>query len=152
MSPQRVKDLRLAITERRWHFLSPEERERFLLEQLPEPEFSSQYDLLADFRHSGFRMLGDLVCDMEEENTRKERGHLLRESDAAAFAAMLRAYLAKPIVQPYREAVSGQCRTLLDAIVKPTHAVAYLVTMGKRDLLWALVPEQIERQVLRYDE
>lgn len=28
------------------------------------------YDLLSDFRHGGFRVLGDLVCDIDDENNR----------------------------------------------------------------------------------
>ena len=41
--------------------------ERFLREWLP--EFDDIYDLLTDFRFGGYRILGDIVCDMEDENT-----------------------------------------------------------------------------------
>ena len=44
-------------------------REAFLLKYLPEPEFMDWYDLLTDFRSSSYRILGDLVCDIDDENT-----------------------------------------------------------------------------------
>ena len=37
------------------------------------PEFEDIYDLLTDFRFGGYRILGDIVCDMEDENTGREK-------------------------------------------------------------------------------
>ena len=37
-------------------------REAFLRQYLPE-DFAEHFDLLTDFRCSGYRILGDLVCD-----------------------------------------------------------------------------------------
>ena len=44
--------------------------------------------------------------------------------------------------------VMAKCRELLTAIVRPTLAVRYVVALGRRDLLWDLLPEYIEKNVL----
>ena len=48
----------------------------------------------------------------------------------------------------YRDAVTAKCRELLTAIVRPALAVRYVVALGRRDLLWDLLPEYIEKNVL----
>ena len=48
----------------------------------------------------------------------------------------------------YRDAVTAKCLELLTAIVRPTLAVRYVVAIGRRDLLWDLLPEHIEKNVL----
>lgn len=66
MEPERIALLRQAVREQCWHFMDETNREAFLLEQLPETEFAAYYDLLSDFRFGGFRVLGDLVCDIDD--------------------------------------------------------------------------------------
>ena len=148
LPPERVSALRQAIREQAWHLMEEDARERFLREWLPEPEFEDAYDLLTDFRFGGYRILGDIVCDMEDENTGREKKHLFRESDSKAFTAMMRAFADKSVSRSYRDAVTAKCRELLTAIVRPTLAVHYVVALGRRDLLWDLLPEYIEKNVL----
>ena len=115
---------------------------------MPEPEFGDVYDLLTDFRFGGYRILGDIVCDMADENTGREKKQLFRESDSKAFTAMMRAFADKSASRSYRDTVTAKCRELLTAIVRPTLAVRYVVALGRRDLLWDLLPEYIEKNVL----
>jgi len=148
LPPERVSALRQAMREQAWHLMDEDARERFLREWLPEPEFEDVFDLLTDFRFGGYRILGDIVCDMEDENTGREKKQLFRESDSKAFTAMMRAFADKSASRSYRDAVTAKCRELLTAIVRPTLAVRYVVALGRRDLLWDLLPEYIEKNVL----
>lgn len=143
---EKVSALRQAMREQAWHLMDEDARERFLQEWLP--EFEDIYDLLTDFRLGGYRILGDIVCDMEDENTGREKKQLFRESDSEAFTAMMRAFADKSASRNYRDAVTAKCRELLTAIVRPTLAVRYVVALGRRDLLWDLLPEYIEKNVL----
>ena len=152
LPPEKVSALRQAIRERAWHLMDEDARERFLREWLPEPEFEDVYDLLTDFRFGGYRILGDIVCDMEDENTGREKKQLFRESDSKTFTAMMRAFADKSASRSYRNAVTAKCRELLTAIVRPTLAVRYVVALGRRDLLWDLLPEYIEKNVLEVRE
>ena len=148
LSPEKVSALLYAMREQAWHLMDEDARERFLREWLPEPEFEDVYDLLTDFRFGGYRILGDIVCDMEDENTDREKKQLFRESDSKAFTAMMRAFADKSASRSYRDAVTAKGRELLTAIVRPTLAVRYVVALGRRDLLWDLLPEYIEKNVL----
>ena len=146
LPPEKVSALLHAIREQAWHLMDEDARERFLREWLP--EFEDIYDLLTDFRFGGYRILGDIVCDMEDENTGREKKQLFRERDSKAFTAMMRAFADKSASQGYRDAVTAKCRELLTAIVRPALAVRYVVALGRRDLLWDLLPEHIEKNVL----
>ena len=146
LPPEKVSALRQAMQKQAWHLMDEDARERFLREWLP--EFEDIYDLLTDFRFGGYRILGDIVCDMEDENTGREKKQLFRESDSKAFTAMMRAFADKSASRSYRDAVTAKCRELLTAIVRPTLAVRYVVALGRRDLLWDLLPEYIEKNVL----
>ena len=146
LPPEKVSALRQAMREHTWHLMDEDTRERFLREWLP--EFEDVYDLLTDFRFGGYRILGDIVCDMEDENTGREKKQLFRESDPKAFTAMMKAFADKSVSRSYRDAVTAKCRELLTAIVRPTLAVRYVVALGRRDLLWDLLPEYIEKNVL----
>ena len=148
LPPEKVSALLYAMREQAWHLMDEDARERFLREWLPEPEFEDVFDLLTDFRFGGYRILGDIVCDMEDENTGREKKHLFRESDSKAFTAMMRAFADKSASRSYRDAVTAKCLELLTAIVRPTLAVRYVIALGRRDLLWDLLPEYIEKNVL----
>ena len=61
---------------------------------------------------------------------------------------MMQAYIDHPRVKYYRDAVARECRDLLRDIVGLNQAVPYIVALGKRDLLWDLLPDLIEKNVL----
>ena len=109
------------------------------------------YDLLTDFRHGGFRILGDLVCDIDDLEAARERKQLHRPADSPDFQKMMEAYLSAPFSGNERAVVSKVCRKLLDKIVRPSLAVPYVVALGKRNLLWDLLPDHIEEHVLEVD-
>ena len=147
IEPERVTELRKLIRERNWHLMNAEARRDFLTEYLPELEDS--FPLLSDFRHRGYRVLADLVMDVDDENNAEERKNLFREKDSEAFTEMMRAYVERPRSRNYRAAAAAVCRRYLNRIVKPRDAVRYVVALGKRKLLWDLLEDQILRNVLR---
>ena len=61
---------------------------------------------------------------------------------------MMQAYFSKSHAQSYRQAVAVACRELMDKIIKPKKAVPYVVALGKRDLLWELLPDAVYSHVL----
>lgn len=154
LPPERVSALRQAISEKQWAFMTEPERDAFLLEWLPETDFADRYDLFSDFRSSGFKLLGDLVCDIDDENAAHERKALHRETDSAAFNSMMNAYTEKTFSGHDCEAVAEACRIQLDRIVGPVLAVQYVTALGKRKLLFELLPDAIEETLLevRHDK
>ena len=122
---------------------------QFLLTWLP--EFEDLFDLFSDFRSGGYRILSDLLSDILQENEQQKKRQLHRSGDSTVFNNLIEAYLSKRNSQHYREAVSIRCRELLNEIVRPQMAVRYVEAIGKRNLLWDLLPDHIEEHVLEVD-
>ena len=140
---ERVAAVLAAVREQQWQFLDGDGRGHFLLTYLPEAAL--WLDLLTDFRYGGYRVLGDLLCDLEEENQAQGWRRLHREQDSPALAAMLNAYAEQPGGD--HGAAAKECREQIKKIVTLRQAVRYLVALGRRDLLWELLPFQIEKEV-----
>ena len=135
LSPDRVTILRGELTNQSWHLMDKDTRRDFLTDYLP--EYEENFDLLVDFRFGGYRVLGDLICDIDDENNASERKKLLRSNDSKEFTEMMQA-----------QAVAVACRGLMDKIIKPKKVVPYVVALGKRDLLWELLPNAVFSHVL----
>ncbi|MBQ8045040.1 MAG: hypothetical protein IJ269_01660, partial [Bacteroidales bacterium] len=58
----------LYMWEKKCNFANmEEERYDFVKRHFPNADFYRYYDLLCDFRHGGFRLLGDIICDIDDE-------------------------------------------------------------------------------------
>ena len=146
LSPERITAIREKLTSQAWHLMDKDLRLDFLNDYLP--EFTNYFELLSDFRFGGYRILGDLICDIDDENSATERKKLLRPNDSEEFTEMMQAYMNKSHAQSYRQAVAMACRKIMDKIIKPKQAVLYVVALGKRDLLWELLPDAVYTHVL----
>lgn len=146
LPPERVAEVLDALRRERWQFLDTDARERFLLEWLP--EFEELFDLLTDFRSGGYRALWDILLDIDQENAAQDRKRLSRDGDSPAFSAMMEACQKKTAFQSFRDAVATKRRELMEQIVKPVIAARYVVALGKRGLLWELLPDAVLPNVL----
>ena len=138
---ERIEALYYAIREQQWHLMPMEQWEGFLQQYLPEEEFQGYYDLLSDFRASGYRILGDLICDCMEAFRLEKQQKLHSEQDSAAMTAMLEAYLHRS--GDYKEAVQKECRRQLEKILKPGEAVKYAVALKETAFLWDILFDKI---------
>ena len=146
LSLEQVTALYNAIREQRWHLMPEENREVFLQQHLPE-EFVDYYDLLTDFRCSGYRILGDLVCDCMDAYRLEEQKKLHSDADSPAMTAMLDAYQA--CGSDFKTAVAKECRKQLEAILRPSEAVKYAVAIKDKDFLWDILYDKIYDHVKR---
>ena len=94
-------------------------------------------------------MLGDLICDVDDENRGHKRRSLVLSTDSAAFREMMKAYSSLPGSEYYREAMAKECRRQLEGIISPKLAVPYVAALGKRKLLWELLPDMVALWVVR---
>ncbi len=138
---ERIEALYYAIREQQWNMMDMEQREDFLQQHLPEEEFQDHYDLLTDFRFSGYRILGDLVCDCMDAYRLEKQQKLHSEQDSAATTAMLEAYLHRS--GDYKEVVQKECRRQLEKILKPGEAVKYVVALKDTMFLWDILFDKI---------
>lgn len=145
--PERITFIRQELQAQKWHLTPKEQRDELLSEWLPELE--QYYELFHDFRFGGYRILIDLIADIDDENNLTDRKRLIRDEDSAEFRQLMEAYLQKTVNVYYREAMANECRKLIETIVKADEAVKYLVAMGKRKALFDLLLDRIEKHVRR---
>ncbi|MCR5730868.1 MAG: hypothetical protein K6G20_11015, partial [Ruminococcus sp.] len=145
--PERITAIRQELHDKNWHLTLREERDELLSEWLPELE--RYYTLFSDFRFSGYRVLIDLITDIDDENTLTDRKRLIRDGDSPEFIWLMEAYLNKSVNVYYRDAVAAECRKLIEAVMKADEAVRYIVALGKRKVLFDLLYDRIEKHVRR---
>ena len=150
LSQEQVTELYRAIRENNWHLMPEENREAFLRQYLPE-EFGDYFDLLTDFRCSGYRILGDLVYDCMDAYRLEDQRKLHNEQDSPAMTAMLDAYLNRASGADYKTAVAQECRTQLESIIKAGEAVKYAVAIKDKDFLWDVLYDKIYDHVKRME-
>ena len=148
-TPGEIADIRNAIVEEQWQLMPKDERVEFLSQWLEDEKFHPYFELFADFRYNGYRLFGDLICDIDDDNSLYDKKKLYRDGDSDRFNAMMEAYENKISSDSYREAVAKKCREFLDEIIKPKLAVKYAVALGARDFMWDVLFDKVEENVLR---
>ena len=70
--PQEIRRARHKLEDYKWHLVPPEERQRVLLD-IARYAFGlyNYLDLFCDFRHGGYRVVGDIICDLDDMHRNK---------------------------------------------------------------------------------
>ncbi len=143
LEPEQAAALLEEIREQVWQFLPPGERESFLREHLPSDLVDAYGGLLCDFRTGGYRILGDLLLDVERENRLQASRQLHRAGDTEQMAEMLESYENKTVQESYREAAARGCRRYLERHIQPKLAVQCAAALGKRSFLWDVLLDAV---------
>ena len=143
LEPEQVTALLEQIREQEWHFLASGEREDFLREHLPADIVDAFGELLCDFRAGGYRILGDLLLDVERENRLETSRQLHRAGDSEQMEEMLESYENKTAQESYREAAARGCRHYLERHIQPKLAVQCAAALGKRGFLWDVLLDAV---------
>ena len=143
LEPEQVTALLEQIREQEWHFLASGEREDFLREHLPGDIVDAYGGLLCDFRAGGYRILGDLLLDVERENRLETSRQLHRAGDSEQMEEMLQSYENKTAQESYREAAARGCRHYLERHIQPKLAVQCAAALGKRGFLWDVLLDAV---------
>ena len=144
MDATHIKAVRDALRAEQWHFMKPEERLSFLHEYLPEEAFRAYDGLFSDFRMGGYRVFGDIICDIDDANRQADKAKLHYKNDTPEMTAMIDAYHTRLPGVDYREAVSVACRLCLAKITPPFQAIRYAEAMDRRDFIFDVLLEEAE--------
>ena len=143
LEPEQAAALLEEIREQAWQLLAPGERENFLREHLPADIVDAFGELLCDFRAGGYRILGDLLLDVERENRLQASRQLHRAGDSEQMTEMLESYKNKTARESYREAAARGCRRYLERHIQPKLAVQCAAALGKRSFLWDVLLDAV---------
>ena len=140
----RIKAVRDALRAEQWHFMKPDARLSFLQEYLPEEAFRAYDGLFSDFRMGGYRVLGDIICDIDDANRLADKSKLHYKHDTPEMTAMIDAYNNRIPGTDYREAVAETCRVCIAKITPPFQAIRYAEAMDRRDFIFDVLLEEAE--------
>ena len=149
---EQIGALRSAIREQAWHLMDSLERLSFLEENLSEDLVGSYGELLCDFRSGGYRILGDLICDIDDANKNTQRRILVRDDDTELWKLMIESYHKRSVGDSYRDAVSQGCRQYLETKIKPSEAVKYAIALGKKNFVWDVLLDKVAENALSIKE
>ena len=140
----RIKTVRDALRAEQWHFMKPDARLSFLQEYLPEEAFRAYDGLFSDFRMGGYRVFGDIICDIDDANRQADKAKLHYKHDTPEMTAMIDAYNNRIPGTDYREAVAETCRVCIAKITPPFQAIRYAEAMDRRDFIFDVLLEEAE--------
>ena len=137
------------MKKQKWQLMAEDEREAFLAEYLPYDRHE-YLDLFADFRHFGFRVLVDIVCDLEDMYVSEERkkNAVRTDTDSELVNDIMKYYL-RGRSKDYRDLAASRARRYLDERIEPDKALMCAVALGKRDFAIDVLLDRIEANAVK---
>ena len=116
IQPYEIRQARLKLSETNWHLTPYTDRLVTTYEIITNAIDLSCRELFCDFRHGGYRILGDIICDLDDMYRAKEiADHVKRQDDNADLNALLSGTKDSG---DYRQRVIKNCMTLLNSHIK----------------------------------
>ena len=143
-SSDKIRRSRLLLSEKQWHLTRPEERENVLGEILPGMYGLEYAYLFCDFRCSGYRILGDIICDMDDlHRSRQIQKNLFAQKGDSKDLVFLLNGIANS--RDYKEEIARRC---VMALQPPTarhgfdfeEAAKCAIALGKRQFALEALP------------
>ena len=116
ISPYGIRQARLKLSETVWHFTPPSDRLVATYEIISGMIDYDYRELFCDFRHSGYRILGDIICDLDDMyRAKKIADHIKRQDDGKDLNALLS---NTNQTGDYRKTVVSNCINLMTSHIK----------------------------------
>ncbi|NCB52328.1 MAG: hypothetical protein EOM54_10655 [Clostridia bacterium] len=141
---EEVARFRRDLTVQQWHLMDERQRAYFLLGVLPYNADPKYTELFADFRFGGCRVLGDILCDLDDMYRAEEsrRFALHRRQDSAPLQYMMDGYERGG--GDYKELITKRCRQYINLKLKPDTALMCAIALGKRSFAFDVLLDRIE--------
>ena len=111
ITPYGIRQARWKLSETNWHLTPPSERLVTSYEIIGNAIDLSCRELFCDFRHGGYRILGDIICDLDDMYRAKEiADHVKHQDDNKDLTALLSGTKGSG---DYRQTVIRNCMRLL---------------------------------------
>jgi len=147
MSPQQVRKARHGVEDSRWHLTPPEERQHLLYGLTDVMGLSDYLDVLCDFSHGGYRIVGDIICDLDDMHRNKgiKTNIAKQKGDSKDLQTMLSG------IERADEYKAHIVRNCINVICPPSRrgaldfdeVVKYAVALGKRQFALEVLPATV---------
>ena len=151
MPAEDVAKARQMLKTEQFHFMNKEQRLRFIYS----PVFGSAYqivdyeDLFTDFRHNGYRLLGDIVCDYDDRNTArlKKENAVRKDTNSVLLNSIMYSY-EKDAGADYEQIIR---RSVLDYLrgqeISGRTALRCAIALGKRQFAYDVLLNYLELEL-----
>lgn len=143
--PYRIREIRKRLEESEWHFTKPEERELAFYDIVGYGACTAYTDVFCDFSHSGFRLLWDVLSDLDDMYAKKtfRDNKAVKKNDTPQMKDMLRSVTTS---RDYREQLISNCMQILQPSdarkerIALAETVKCAVALGKRSFAMEVLP------------
>ena len=154
--PYAVRRARFALSEQKWHLTPREDREKAWYSVVPLCVSSEYKEIFCDFRCGGFRLLGDVICDLDElYQSRAVKKNAIKKSDTPELKKLLHGAL---YASDYREAIVKNCIVLLtppdrrEKRIDTDEAVRCAAALGERRFILEVLPYAVREVAVGTEE
>ena len=143
-SSEQIRRARFQLSEQNWPLTPPEDRRTVIYAILPCHYDAELLDLFCDFRRGGYRLLGDVICDLDDLY-RKEgiKKSVIRKDDSADLKKLLRGVMESADAE---ETIRRNCMTILHPLdrretkIDLGDALKCTVALGERQFALEVLP------------
>ena len=144
ISPFEIRRSRLKLSEAAWHLTPHSDRIVATYEIITGMIDYDYRELFCDFRHSGYRILGDIICDLDDMYRAKEiADHVKHQDDGKDLNALLS---NTNQTGDYRKTVVSNCINLMTSHIKEAEhldlneVLKCAVALGERQFALEVMP------------
>ena len=151
MSPQAIRRARHKLEEYKWHLVPPEERQ-YILSDLCTSSVYTYSDALCDFRHGGYRIVGDIICDLDDMHRNKgiKTNIAKQKGDSKDLQKMLMGIENSDDykTQIIRNCINVICPPSRRGAIEFDEVVKCAVALGKRQFALEVLPPTVLKLTL----
>lgn len=150
LDSRKIARIRSQLTEKKWHLMDMKEREIFLLDVIPSDLMEDYEGIFTDFRKGGYRILGDIICDLDDM-------YRIEDQKALKYRSSEGRPLEKRIIEGYAKNPSSDYRDdARRAVIWEmshgasdrdgldfTEALKCVISLGRRDFALEIMPYYI---------
>ena len=147
VSPLHIHQARYRLTQLNWHLTPPEEREKTVYEILQHGGFFNYLDLFCDFRCGGYRILGDIICDLDDMYRRQYIGkNMIKNDDSDDLKRML---IGAERSRDYKSSIIQSTISIIHSNERYSDPLDYdeaakcAIALGKRQFALEVLPSSV---------
>ena len=152
MLPQQIRKARLILDEVKWHLVPSEERTNILYTICRTGSLYDYLDIFCDFRNGGYRIVGDIICDLDDMYRKMEiqKSASKQKGDSKDLQTLLSGITARA---DYKEQIIRNCLNIINPAngknrLDYVEVVKCAVALGKRQFALEVLPSVVLEQTI----
>lgn len=145
VTPSAIRKARNYLTENMWQFTPPDERYRVISSVLRSFRVYNYIELFCDFSEGGYRILGDIICDIDDMHRAMElkKNLLKQKGDSKQMKTMLAGVSQ---AGDYKALIKRNCMNVIRPLDRNKTALDFeevvkcAVALGKRQFALEVLP------------